>query len=127
MLLNKSKYSDLPVFLTKNRYTNDFNLVNDNNSIRQAIKNIILTKKTERPFNRDFGSNIQDTLFSSSTNGLLNNFLESDIYSAIVKNEPRVDGQSMIMNVVNINNTIKIDIKFNLVNSDEIVTIVITL
>lgn len=127
MLLNKSKYSDLPVFLTKNRYTNDFNLVNDNNSIRQVIKNIILTKKTERPFNRDFGSNIQDTLFSSSTNGLLNNFLESDIYSAIVKNEPRVDGQSMIMNVVNINNTIKIDIKFNLVNSDEIVTIVITL
>jgi len=127
MLLNKSKYSDLPVFLTKNRYTNDFNLVNDNNSIRQAIKNIILTKKTERPFNRDFGSNIQDTLFSLSTNDLLNNFLESDIYSAIVNNEPRVDGQSMTMNVVNINNTIKIDIKFNLVNSDETVTVIITL
>jgi len=127
MLLNKSKYSDLPVFLTKNRYTNDFNLVNDNNSIRQAIKNIILTKKTERPFNRDFGSNIQDTLFSLSTNDLLNNFLESNIYSAIVKNEPRVDGQSMIMNVVNINNTIKIDIKFNLVNSNETVTVIITL
>jgi len=127
MLLNISKYSDLPVFLTKNRYTNDFNLVNGNNSIRQAIKNIILTKKTERPFDRDFGSNVHNTLFSLSTGGLLNNYLESDIYSAIVKNEPRVNGQSMIMDVININNTIKINIKFNLINSDETVTVIITL
>ena len=51
MIINNTKWVDIPFFLTKNEYTNDINLIKDSNAIRSSIKNIIATKsKTKLTF-----------------------------------------------------------------------------
>jgi len=57
--------SDIAITLSKNKFTNDFALVKDANSIRQSIINIILTIPGEKPFNQNFGTSINDYLFET--------------------------------------------------------------
>ncbi len=130
MILNKPKYSDLSMFLTKNRYTGDFDLTKDKTSIKASIKNIILTQKGERPFDRNFGSNIQETLFSTQNNRFADSIIESSIYSSIMTNEPRVDYKNFSVKITRNEKSPKsmsIDVNFQLIDSDEIITVTITL
>jgi phage baseplate assembly protein W len=139
-LLNQPKYTDLPVFLTKNRYTNDFNLVKDKNTIRAAIKNILLTLNGERPFANDFGTALYDTLFEKNeyflikgnhTSGkFIKNKILNTIYSSIALYEPRVDPQSLQVTVKSDDKNpqkIHVTIDTTIISSDETITIVITL
>jgi len=128
-LLNQPKYSDLPVFLTKNRYTNDFNLVKDKNTIRAAIKNILLTLNGERPFANDFGTALYDTLFERNDKFIKNKILNT-IYSGIALYEPRVDPQSLKVDVkLDDKNPqrIYVTVETTIIDSDETISIVITL
>jgi len=128
-LLNQPKYSDLPVFLTKNRYTNDFNLVKDKNTIRAAIKNILLTLNGERPFANDFGTALYDTLFERNDKFIKNKILNT-IYSGIALYEPRVNPQSLKVDVkLDDKNPqrIYVTVETTIIDSDETISIVITL
>ncbi len=130
MILNKPKYSDLSMFLTKNRYTGDFDLTRDKNSIKASIKNIILTQKGERPFDRNFGSNIQETLFSTQNNRFVDSIIESSIYSSIMTNESRVDYQNFSVKITRNEESpksVSIDVNCKLIDSDETITVTITL
>lgn len=62
-LIIKNVFSDLPMFLTKNSFTNDMNLKKDLSCIRESIKNIVLTNTGERAFDYNFGGNIYGLLF----------------------------------------------------------------
>lgn len=61
----KNVFSDLPMFLTKNSFTNDINLRKDLGCIRDSIKNIILTRSGERAFDFEFGGDIYSILFEN--------------------------------------------------------------
>lgn len=61
----KNVFSDLPMFLTKNSFTNDINLRKDLGCIRDSIKNIILTRSGERAFDFEFGVDIYSILFEN--------------------------------------------------------------
>jgi len=89
MLKKNTSYADIPFFITKNPFTNDVNLVKDVNAIKQALKNIVLTIQTERPFNPSFGANPRNFLFDHLTQMTA---LESKhlIANAINTYEPRV-------------------------------------
>ncbi|BES79821.1 hypothetical protein YerA41_178c [Yersinia phage YerA41] len=65
------------------------NLV-DLDSVRDAIRNIIYTRKGERGFLRDFGSRIEDYLFSPFSYSMSRAIL-SELVSSISKWEKRVD------------------------------------
>ena len=62
-----AKYKDIDFKFSKNSFTGDLNVVQDSNSIKQSIKNIILTMKGERSFKYEFGSAIQRMLFEPSS------------------------------------------------------------
>lgn len=61
----------------------------DDESIRQAIKYLVLSNKYERPFNPEFGTDLKASLFDN-----MDGFTESDIQykveTAIKQYEPRV-------------------------------------
>lgn len=107
------KYLDLDIFFRKNINTNDISFVSNNSSVIQSIKNIVLTKRGERPFNNYFGTGVVDLLFQNPSIAELS-FLQHDI-STILKNlEPRI-----IVDTVEIewptnlsNPDIKINIKY---------------
>lgn len=82
------KYRDLDIFFRKTE-ENDIRLVSNNTSIMQSIKNIVLTKRGERPFNNYFGTGVVDLLFDSPSLAELS-FLQEDIKKILTDLEPRI-------------------------------------
>ena len=70
-------------------------------SVKQSIRNLLLTNFTERPFMHRFGGNLTDMLFRLSTEVDDAN-LENDIITSIQTYEPRAQ-------VLNINSVIRAD------------------
>ena len=88
------QFSDFDVDFSKNDFVNDFSLKHDRNSIRQSIMNIILTRKGEKPFKRNFGVGIYDLLFEVLDPIDLAN-LEVDIINQVNAREPRSEVTSV--------------------------------
>lgn len=84
------------MFLSKNSFTGDVNLKKDNTSIKESIKNIILTINFERPFDTEFGTPAANGLFDNPSD--FSFYVENAISDAISRYEPRV-------NVTSINST----------------------
>ena len=82
------------MMLMKNEFTNDVSLKNDRNAIRQAIMNLVLTRRGEKPFNRNFGVGLHDLLFESPSPSDLQR-LEMDIIHQVALREPRATVESV--------------------------------
>ena len=91
------KHTDFDIDFNKNSFTNDFSLRHDSNSVRQSIMNIVLTRKGEKPFNREFGVGMHDYLFESlsPTDFAI---LEMDISEEVSSREPRATIESVEIN-----------------------------
>jgi len=60
-----SKYTDFDLDFSMNEFTKDVAAKREANSIRQSVRNIILTRRGERKFDRTFGMGIHDLLFEN--------------------------------------------------------------
>lgn len=76
------------MFFSKNTFTGDINLKKDNNAIKEAIKNIVLTLNFERPFDSEFGTPAAASLFENPSD--FGFYVENAIAAAITRYEPRV-------------------------------------
>lgn len=94
LLTNTNLYSDLPFFISKNSFTDDFNLIKSLNCIKQSVKNLVLTNYGERPFKYKFGGNIYDKLFESFSYELIFDLQES-IAGTIQQYESRIEVTSI--------------------------------
>lgn len=65
MISKLTGYADIPFFISKNKFTEDFNIIKEMSAIRQSVKNLILTNKGERFFNSDLGSNVYASMFEN--------------------------------------------------------------
>tara|TARA_Y100000034_G_scaffold69485_1_gene83913 strand:- start:2179 stop:2637 length:459 start_codon:yes stop_codon:yes gene_type:complete len=94
-----SANTDINIDLNRNKFTGDVSLMRDVNSVRQSIMNIVLTIKGEKPFNVDFGTRIEDSLFENF------NYVDSintqiEIRKAIERFEPRVKVEEVYLSDV---------------------------
>lgn len=112
------KYRDLNIFFNKNQETGDISFSTGNSAIVQSMKNIVLTKKGERPFNQYFGTSIVNILFDTPTYAELA-FLRSEIKTALESLEPRITVNSVDIDYpltaseeIKANLDIKINIKY---------------
>ena len=90
MITSKQKYSDLPFFISPNPFTGDFNLIKDISTIRQAMKNIILTNSGERPFDYLFGTSLYKNIFENLTYEVIMD-IQTKIATTLRRYENRVD------------------------------------
>ena len=93
----KSIHTDLNIHFSKNEFTSDVSLVKDVHSIRQSLINIIMTIPGEKPFRRNFGTRINDSLFDNF------NYVDSipmiqEIKFTIGRFEPRIKVENIIIN-----------------------------
>jgi len=108
MLLDKVNYVDIPFFLTKNPYTNDFNMITGANATKQSLKNILLTIKGERQFNQEFGTNLKIESLTFDNPITQYEFLQS-LKTSILQFEPRIIDVTVSFN----NNKLVFDVKEN--------------
>jgi phage baseplate assembly protein W len=114
------KYRDLHIFFRKNPNNNDISLLSGNSAIVQSIKNLVLTKKGERPFNNSTGTSVVDFLFEQPTLAELA-FLQNEIQTILEQAEPRIIVNSIELIYPTPSSTtddLKINIKYVLNNGE---------
>jgi phage baseplate assembly protein W len=99
-------------------YTNPADLVRryDENSVKAAVKNLILTNNYERPFHPELGSQVNNLLFEPAS-PLLKAVLEKTIRQLIDNHEPRVSLTSVGATVNPDNNSVNVTINFTILNT----------
>ena len=119
-------YSDFSNSFSKHPITNELVTVKNEDSIRQAFKNLILTNIGERPFNPFFGSNVNRTLFEN-----FGPFVREDIIRyikiAAAQFEKRINVLGIDIVDQQDKNGLKINIVFSIINIPEPVSLSIFL
>lgn len=91
-------------------------------SVKQAIKNLLLTNRMEKPFNPYFGGNLNSFLFSLSEEFDEDECKEA-IIDAITNYEPRAIVRDVNVTIVDDRNDVKITVVFQVVTTAEIVSV----
>ena len=93
----------------------------DASSVTQALKNLIQTNYFEKPFNPFFGANIRGMLFELVDEDSEEELAEQ-IVRAITNYEPRARLRHLDVDVEPDQNTIRVKIEYQVVNTEEVVT-----
>ena len=87
---NTILYKDFDLSMRCNPVTGKLFVKKNDESLKQALKNLILTNFYERPFRSDFGSGVRAALFEHYTSST-ESTLKYNITTAIENYEPRID------------------------------------
>ena len=83
-------YSDFVTNMQPNPVSGQLGIVVNEASVKQSIKNIILTNKTERIYKMDLGSDLYKLLFENLTEETAV-LAEAQVRTALKTYEPRID------------------------------------
>lgn len=124
--LTNNLFSDFDFNFAMLPGTQDIAKKNNVEAIKQSIRNILMTDNYSRPFDPDFGSQINQLLFSLWT-PLSKASLIRVISDAIKNYEPRVRLDKIDVNDRSTSNAIDVSIYFTIVNVNTPVSLTITL
>ena len=120
--LYNERYSDFRTNLDKNFGTGDLARITNEDSIYTSLRNIVLTRKGERPFFPEFGCNITSILFENYTN-FTQKALETEVRTAIENFEPRVKVIKAVVSGNSDSNNVSLDLYFTIINRPETFTV----
>lgn len=126
MANNTRTFSDLDLNFTKNPVTLDVTRRYDEDAVKNALKNLILTANYERPFHSEIGSPIKKLLFEPAS-PILGAMLKRTIQDTINTFEPRVQIIDIICVVAPDDNTVDVTIEFTILNTTAPITLELTL
>jgi phage baseplate assembly protein W len=126
MANNTRTFSDLDFNFTKNPVTLDVTRRYDEDAVKNALKNLILTGNYERPFHSEIGSPIRKLLFEPAT-PMLGAMLKRTIQDVINTFEPRVNIVDIICVVNADEESIDVSIEFTILNTTAPITLDLTL
>jgi len=109
-------YSDIDFTFTKKPVVGDIALSYDSQAVIRSIRNILLTRHYEKPFNPNFGSNI-DALLFEMVSPLSVSSLETEIRSAIENYEPRATINEVVVTALPDNNAYNVNLSFYIENA----------
>jgi phage baseplate assembly protein W len=111
-------FSDFLNNLDKNPVTNAVAKITNEDSVRQSLRNLILTNIGERMFEPLVGSNVNYSLFEPN-DVITANSVEYYIKKCIEENEPRVILNSVFVYANPGNNSFTVTILFSLINNNK--------
>ena len=126
MARNTRIYSDLDFNFTAHPVTKDVVRRYDENAVKTALKNLILTRNYERPFHSEIGSPIRALLFEPAS-PMLNVTLKRAIIDVVNNFEPRVLLTDVQVNSSPDTNSIYVTLYFKLQNTERPLTLELTL
>ena len=111
-------FSDLDMDLTINPLTKDVSSITGENTVKQALKNLLRFKKYDKPFHPEVDSGIMDLLFESA-NPIIMFQIKRKITEVITSYESRVRGLQVDIVDLSETNAYRIDVQFQIQNSVE--------
>ena len=111
-------YRDLPMSFNVHPVTGNMKLIANAESIKQSVKNIVLTNFYERPYQPELGGNVLAQLFENMS-PITEYNVTQNIRQALENNEPRAVIEDIITTPVEDQNTLRVTIKFSVRNIPE--------
>ena len=119
----KSKsFKDFSTNFARNPFTDDLSVVTNDNSIKQAVKNLILTTPGEKPFQPLVGSSVNSLLFET-LDAFTVDTIEDEIRSTINQYEPRVELTNVDVTPIYEGNKLNVSIEYQVVGLPIVETI----
>ncbi len=119
-------FTDLDKDLSKNPINNDIIRITDEESIKESLKNLIMTDKLERLFQPNIGCDIRKLLFENITPDTV--IIAKDVITNTINTyEPRVNLISVDVVSTIDSNEINIIIVFNIQNKENPISLNIIL
>ena len=119
------QYTDIDLSFTA-RPSGDVYKKVDAAAVKQSVKNLLLTSRYEKPFQPNFGANLNSALFALDTD-YDPDFIQDLIADAIKNYEPRARVLSISLNLKPERNSLDATIQFQVVNTNEIVSVDVSL
>lgn len=118
-------YRDIDLLFTT-KDNGELYVKKDAAAVKQSIKNLLLTNHFEKPFLPFYGGNIRALLFELAFDDVADD-IEENIKIAIERYEPRAIVRSINVRSDADNNSIRVTVEFQIINSDELITFSTTL
>jgi phage baseplate assembly protein W len=120
------QYRDIDLTFTNKTVSGEIFKKTESAAVKQAVKNLCMTNFAEKPFLPSFGANIRSLLFELADEDTEEK-IEDNIISAINRFEPRAKLLSIIANSNPDRNAVDVSIVFQVVNTQEEVSLSIVL
>lgn len=111
-------YSDVNSLMQAHPNTKDISVMENEDSVKNAIRNILLTRKGERFFNPAFGSGIYSVLFENMSPATESD-LRTIINNALDNYEPRANVLKLEVSPYPDENGVVITLVFSVINRTE--------
>jgi phage baseplate assembly protein W len=116
-MANLSKiYSDIDFTFTKKPVTGDIALSYDTQAVIRSIRNLLLTRNYERPFNPDLGSTLDNLLFEMIS-PLTATTIEREIQTMVDNYEPRARIDTVTATPLTDQNAYNVSLSFYIENA----------
>ena len=113
---NTRQFTDLDLNFTPHPVTGDVGFKVDENAIKQAVKNLVLTQNFERPFHSEIGSSLRSLLFEPAT-PMTKEILRKTISDTITNFEPRVELIDVDINYTLDDTAVNVRVRFKVINT----------
>ena len=107
-------FKDINLSFKRHPVTNDVVAIRDEDAIKRSVKNIIFTILGEKPFEPNFGSVINDSLFDLNTN-LSEIAVADEINSSLLNYEPRISNIEVTVTVAPDSNEMNCTIQYDII------------
>lgn len=121
-LKRSRSFKDFSVNFARNPFTDDLSVVHNDNSIKQAVKNIILTSPGEKPFQPLVGSSVNRLLFEP-LDAFTADTIAEEIRTTINQYEPRVALTRVDVTPIYENNKLNVSLEYKIVGLPIVETI----
>lgn len=118
--VSKEIETDIDLQAPLHPLTKDICIFTEKNSIKNSIKNLVLTKRHDRLFNRNQSSTVGDILFKSQLDVFNIYNFEKNISDLLNTHEPRITDAKCTITQVD-DNSINIRVIFTIIGSQELV------
>ena len=118
-------YKDIDLTFTK-KPSGDVYKKTDAAAVKQSIQNILMTNRTEKPFEPFFGGNLNDFLFNLSE-GFSDFEIQEQVTLAINNYEPRARVLNVRSRLTPDRNSISVAVTFQVISTNQTETTVLSL
>ena len=106
-------FKDINLSFKRHPVTNDVVVIRDEDAIKRSVKNIIFTILGEKPFEPNFGSVINESLFDLNTN-LSEIRISDEIRSSLLNYEPRISNLDVTVTVAPDTNEMNCTVQYDI-------------
>lgn len=118
-------YSDIDLTFSK-KPSGDIFKKNEAAAVKQAVKNLLMTNRLEKPFTVDYGGHLNDFLFELSTDIDVDQ-LSDRIIHTVHTYEPRAEVLDVSIKLNTDNNQVFATVTFQVLSTNEVVELEVSL